>query len=61
MTKKRKRAPRQHVAKITIWDASGMTAHGRRSIAFWLRRHATALLEDGAQYAKCFTGRYMAR
>ena len=61
MAKKRKRAPRQHVAKLTIWRAGEMTRRGRREVAAWLRASAADLEEMGEQYAPRFSARYMAR
>ena len=48
-------------AVLTIKDAPRMSPKGRREVAAWLRRHADMLVEEGKNYSKRFTGRYLYR
>ncbi len=48
----------KEAATLTIRRAQKMTKRGRRSIAGWLRRQATALIAEGEKYAPTFTARY---
>lgn len=47
------------IAVLTIHEAGAMTDKGRKDIAEWLRTHAKAILKDGKNYSKRFTGRYI--
>ena len=61
-TKARKGGGNVGIAAIlTIFDASRMTAVGRRSIAAWLLKQAFYLVAYGQEYAQTYTGRYRYR
>jgi hypothetical protein len=55
------KATHKSAAIVTIHDASGMTAKGRRQIAAWLRRQADFVEKDGKALASRFTARYLYR
>jgi hypothetical protein len=49
----------QSVGIVTIKDAQLMTEGGRKVIAEWLRHQADMLIEEGNNYSKRFTARYI--
>lgn len=47
------------IARLVIHRAGEMTPEGREDIAAWLRNQAMQLENDGDNYSKVFTARYL--
>jgi len=59
--KKKAKAPIKAAASLVIHEADEFTERGRKDVANWLRRQASALLREGANYSKRYTARYLYR
>jgi hypothetical protein len=56
--KKKVRRELAQGARLTIYDASGMTPVERKMLAVWLRLQAKELIKDGSRYSTRFIARY---